>query len=266
MDLHALLTLSLGKKQFANPRRIQLLQQIAATGSISQGAKLAKMSYKAAWDAVNDMNNALEQPVVSSEKGGKGGGGAKLTAFGERLLKVYSITTQVQDMALTALLDDSVSMNSLLELMAHFSLHTSARNQLTGKVFIIDEQGINDMITLVLNGGQHIKVMITHTSTQRLGLMRDLPVLLLFKAPVVTICEHYTAQSELSQNILRGHLSDYNEQDDELELTLSIGAKDNIYSVMQKRDLDTQRLQIGQEYYACFDFSQIIIANMQHIS
>jgi len=64
MDLHASLTLTSQNKLFANPRRIFLLQQIDATGSISQGAKLASISYKAAWDAVNEMNKAFNQKVV----------------------------------------------------------------------------------------------------------------------------------------------------------------------------------------------------------
>nr|WP_293629705.1 hypothetical protein [Shewanella sp. CG12_big_fil_rev_8_21_14_0_65_47_15] len=79
------------------------------------------------------------------------GFGAK---FGERLLKVYSITSQVQRMALTALLDDSIDMHSLLDVMAHFSHNTSARNQLTGRIKGIDSNGLNDNIGVVLAAGK----------------------------------------------------------------------------------------------------------------
>ena len=46
----------LQQRLFADPRRIELLKQVQQTGSISQGAKLAGISYKSAWDAINEMN------------------------------------------------------------------------------------------------------------------------------------------------------------------------------------------------------------------
>ncbi|KHG49547.1 transcriptional regulator ModE domain protein [Enterobacter hormaechei subsp. xiangfangensis] len=55
MQAEILLTLRLQQKLFADPRRIALLKQIEQTGSISQGAKNAGISYKSAWDAINDM-------------------------------------------------------------------------------------------------------------------------------------------------------------------------------------------------------------------
>ena len=51
-------------------RQMALLHQIAATGSITQAAKAVKLSYKAAWDAVNAMNNMAEQPLIASATGG----------------------------------------------------------------------------------------------------------------------------------------------------------------------------------------------------
>lgn len=56
MQAEILLTLKLQQKLFADPRRISLLKHIALSGSISQGAKDAGISYKSAWDAINEMN------------------------------------------------------------------------------------------------------------------------------------------------------------------------------------------------------------------
>ena len=58
MQAEILLTLRLQQKLFADPRRIALLKQIEQTGSISQGAKNAGISYKSAWDA-----SAISQEV-----------------------------------------------------------------------------------------------------------------------------------------------------------------------------------------------------------
>lgn len=258
MDLHALLTLSLGDKPFANPRRVALLRQVANTGSISQGAKLAGISYKAAWDAINEMNTTMPEAVVTSEKGGKGGGGAKLTEFGERLLKVYSITSQVQDMALTALQDDSVDMHSLLDVMAHFSLKTSARNQLTARIHSIEPLGLNDSLKVMLAGGQLIQISVTHASFERLQLALNQSILLLFKAPAVIASRD--ACERTGQNCVSGHLLSVTELADKAELAIDIGGKDVIYSVMPLADIQT--LVLGQPCFACFDATQVIVASM----
>ena len=49
---------------FLGDKRIRLLEAIDQQGSISQAAKAVPMSYKAAWDAVDDMNNVAPQPLV----------------------------------------------------------------------------------------------------------------------------------------------------------------------------------------------------------
>ncbi len=89
MQAEILLTLKLQQKLFADPRRIALLKQVVHTGSISQGAKLAGISYKSAWDAINEMNQLAEQTVVERATGGKGGGGAQVTRYGLRLIQLY---------------------------------------------------------------------------------------------------------------------------------------------------------------------------------
>lgn len=72
MQAEILLTLKLQQKLFADPRRISLLKHIALSGSISQGAKDAGISYKSAWDAINEMNQLSEHILVERATGGKG--------------------------------------------------------------------------------------------------------------------------------------------------------------------------------------------------
>ena len=81
--------LSLDGRPLLGKGRAQLLLRIEQTGSISGAAKSMKMSYKAAWDAVDAMNNALGSPVVESATGGARGGGSQLTALGKHLLAEY---------------------------------------------------------------------------------------------------------------------------------------------------------------------------------
>ena len=78
--------LSLNGKPLLGKGRLELLRQIEATGSISKAAKAMKMSYKAAWDAVDAMNNAMGTPLVESATGGSRGGGSRLTSAGSKLI------------------------------------------------------------------------------------------------------------------------------------------------------------------------------------
>ncbi|MFH7423278.1 LysR family transcriptional regulator, partial [Pseudomonas syringae pv. tagetis] len=65
------------------PQRIALLQHIAELGSITRAAKSAGLSYNAAWDAIDELNNLAQKPLEERSSGGRGGGGAKLSEEGE---------------------------------------------------------------------------------------------------------------------------------------------------------------------------------------
>jgi len=68
------------------PGRVELLERIKESGSIRQAALQMKMSYKQAWDIINYLNEHFNQPVVVSHRGGKGGGNAVVTAYGEEVI------------------------------------------------------------------------------------------------------------------------------------------------------------------------------------
>ena len=76
--------LTLDGKNFLGRGRVELLQRIRETGSISKAAKTMKMSYKAAWDAVDAMNSAWGIPLVASDPAG-----SRLTPDAEQLIAAY---------------------------------------------------------------------------------------------------------------------------------------------------------------------------------
>jgi molybdate transport system regulatory protein len=61
------------------PGKIDLLEAIRSTGSISAAARALGMSYRRAWLLVEEINNGLREPVVSTESGGRHGGGHRGT-------------------------------------------------------------------------------------------------------------------------------------------------------------------------------------------
>ena len=76
--------LTLDGRNFLGRGRVELLQRVRETGSISKAAKAMKMSYKAAWDAIDAMNAAWQSPLVES-----GPAGSRLTDDAERLITAF---------------------------------------------------------------------------------------------------------------------------------------------------------------------------------
>jgi molybdate transport system regulatory protein len=71
------------------PGKIQLLENIHACGSISAAGRAMEMSYKRAWDLVDEINRICRHPAVERQTGGRNGGGASLTPFGVSLVARY---------------------------------------------------------------------------------------------------------------------------------------------------------------------------------
>jgi molybdate transport system regulatory protein len=71
------------------PGKISLLQGIRETGSISAAGRSIGMSYKRAWYLVEAMNGHFDEPLVAASKGGRSGGGARLTPLGEDVLAIF---------------------------------------------------------------------------------------------------------------------------------------------------------------------------------
>jgi molybdate transport system regulatory protein len=71
------------------PGKIDLLEAIGETGSITAAAKHLDMSYRRAWLLLDELNHALRQPAVDSAKGGAHGGGSEITAAGRELIALY---------------------------------------------------------------------------------------------------------------------------------------------------------------------------------
>lgn len=66
--------------------KMELLEHIRDTGSISAAGRAMDMSYRRAWLLISELNHMFREPVVESQRGGQKGGGAALTPFGEELL------------------------------------------------------------------------------------------------------------------------------------------------------------------------------------
>jgi molybdate transport system regulatory protein len=78
-----------GDRGMIGPGKAELLERVAATGSIAAAGREIGMSYKRAWMLIETLNAMFREPLVISTRGGPGVGGAALTQTGRRVLDLY---------------------------------------------------------------------------------------------------------------------------------------------------------------------------------
>ena len=156
----------------ATDKRLDILNRIGQVGSISQAARGAGVSYKAAWQAVETLSNLAGSPLLEKAVGGKGGGGAKLTPAGLQLLaaaqKLQSaraaVVAEIQEHSGTTLSQRGVSA---------LGLRTSMRNTLPCTVSRLQREAGAVRVHLQLDNDQSLSSRITRESAQLLGLRPD---------------------------------------------------------------------------------------------
>lgn len=78
-----------GEDCAVGPGKVALLEAIGRSGSLSQAARELDMSYRRAWLLLESLNTSFRQPVADLSRGGAGGGGAIVTAFGTSLIEAF---------------------------------------------------------------------------------------------------------------------------------------------------------------------------------
>jgi molybdate transport system regulatory protein len=236
------------------PQRIALLAHIAEQGSITKAAKSAGLSYKAAWDAIDELNNLTEKPLVERSVGGRGGGGAKLSEEGERVLRLYQ---RLQ--ALQAELLSSAEETSDLALLSRLMLRTSARNQLHGRVERVTRHGRNDLIVLQLAGGLSIQAQITHDSTERLDLEVGTDVFALIKAGWLELLAPDGAVTT-GHNCLVGHIEEIlDAEDGPSEVRISLPSGQTLCALAEPPQLEALQLTVQSAVGVQFSPANVLI-------
>lgn len=93
------------------PGKAALLEAITKTGSISAAAREMGMSYRRAWSLVDRMNTDFTGALVEKVAGGRGGGGAQLSALGQDVLARYHV---IEDKAAASVKADMEAFAPLL--------------------------------------------------------------------------------------------------------------------------------------------------------
>jgi molybdate transport system regulatory protein len=252
---------------FLGARRIRLLEAIGKFGSISQAAKAVPISYKAAWDAVDDMNNVSPEPLVLRSVGGRHGGGTEVTAFGRRLIAFYRALEKESQLALEKLtrhLEQSAALDvtDFRQVLRSMSMKSSARNQFAGPVVAIREGLVVHEVTIGLGPDLALTALVTRESSENLPLATGRDVLALVKASSILLMAgddgRISARNRFQGTVTRIHQGQVN-----AEVTLTLPGGQHVITAVVTHD-SVRRLQLaaGQTLTAVFKASSVFLASM----
>ena len=259
IELNGLLWMSVGDRRLGGPGRIELLNRVAEHGSITKAAKAMAMSYKAAWDAIDQMNSLAGEPLVARTTGGKGGGSTQLTARGRQLVANFRLIEAEHRRFIDQLSKQAAGLGEDLAVILRPGLKTSARNQLVGTVSAIRAGAVNDEIEVEIRGGQHIVATITSASTHQLGLAPGAEVFALIKAPAVTVISGHDALKPSADNRLAGKIARLKSGAVNSEVVIELPGGLSLAAVMPRDSADAQRLTKGKAATAVFAAASVII-------
>lgn len=249
---------------FLGDKRIRLLEAIDKSGSISQAAKAVPMSYKAAWDAVDDMNNVAPEPLVNRSAGGRHGGGTELTAFARRLIAFYRALEKESQLALeklTSNLEQSgvCDVADFRQVLRRMSMKTSARNQFAGPISAIQEGVVDTEVGIQLAPDLVLTAIVTRESAENLGLALGRDVLAFVKASSILLL--VGDESPISaRNRFTGTVTSLHEGPVNAEVTLTMpGGHHVITAVVTKQSVKRLGLVVGQRVTAVFKASSVFL-------
>lgn len=247
-----------GEESMGGHGRIRLLSKIAELGSISQAAKSMKMSYKAAWDAVNHMNNLAGEPLLNRIIGGKGGGSTTLTERGQQLISNFQHIEHVHQRFLNELSQNSGNIIDDLFVLKRLSMKTSARNQFFGTVKSIQTGAVNDAVEIIVAGGQSLIATLTCESTQELDLKVGSEVFALIKASSIILVNDIEDVQLSARNQFTGTVARVQTGAINSEISISLG--ETMLAVIITND-SAERLQLqeGSTTTAVFKASSVIV-------
>lgn len=207
-----------GKSFLLDEKKFNLLKNINSSGSITQAAKITKVSYRTALNYIDKIEEGLDIAIVNTSKGGSGGGGsATLTDEGKAILKeckkinaIMNLHREVNEIEANILEIDKnkgimkIQMNNIImtlpvqedykvgdriiALISYDNIivmlkpqESSIRNVLKGN--ITEMKLVNEMIRLVVDiDGINIYADITLSASKDLKLTIGKPVYIGFKA------------------------------------------------------------------------------------
>ncbi|ASM36265.1 TOBE domain-containing protein [Campylobacter sputorum] len=258
MELVSNFIIKSGSSDFVLQKRINLLKEIDKTGSILQAAKNIPMSYKAAWDTIDLMNNLSEKPLIERKSGGKNGGGSFLSEYGKTLIKTYENIVDIQKRFLKQISKNVDFDSGKIINLERLTMQISARNVFGGKVESIKNGNINSDVLVCLNGGAKISSTITTTSAQNLGLEVKKDVKVIIKSSSVMIANSEDIAIS-ARNIIKGEIVNVIKDEISSETQLDIGGGQILTAIITQNSAQKLELKEGKVVYGVIKSSEVMI-------
>ncbi len=253
-------------KNFIGHGKVELLERIHKSGSISKAAKEMRMSYKAAWDCIDAMNKLSQEPIVISALGGKNGGGTSVTPKGLEIIKAFRQMENIYEELLKMFEQDLQAWNSL-KIKEAFSLQkqlqttrrpmikTSARNQFFGKISHIKLGSVNAEVTLQA-GELNIISIITLESLREMNLKVGDSCYALIKANWIVVFNEQPKGS--MRNCIKGEIANLIKGEVNTQIQIKHGDT-YLSAIITKESCDELELTLGKEVWFGFKANHVIL-------
>lgn len=236
-------------------KRIEVLRKIGETGSISQAARETGISYKAAWQAIDTLTNLTGVSLVEKVVGGVGGGGAKLTDAGSRLLEIASVLEKNRQEVLSRFQEDKA--DTLDTRFSRLSIRTSMRNYLPCRVKGLKMSGQIVRVCLQVHENMSVLVArITRTSAELLALKPGMAVLAMCKATAVKVFDEVDSGDLSVANQFQGTVTRVSEGEKEDEVTIELLPGLQLVGFASS----SKHITTGMQILASVDESAVVVA------
>ena len=251
--LSSALTVGRGPTGRVGADRITLMETIARNGSITAAAKELGMSYRAAWDAVQAVNNLFDEPLITAATGGAKGGAAWVTERGVRLIEAYRRMETKLAQAWAEVEADGADLWSL-------GMKTSARNALGGTVEAIVDGAVNTEVTLKIGDGVNITAVVTRASVSDLGLRVGGAAIALIKSSFIILATGSAPLRTSARNQLNGTVLTRTDGAVNSEVIIHLPGGKTLTATLTLESAQNLNLQAGDPVIALIKAPHVILA------
>jgi molybdate transport system regulatory protein len=238
-----------GRGSTLGDERIGLLEQIDRLGSISKAAKAAGISYKTAWDVIDEVNNLSPKPLVVRTSGGRMGGGTVLTEEGKEVVRLYRVIKGEHRRFLKGLEGKAGPLAGIHPLLTGVVMRVSARNVFLGTVAGIRKGAVNSEVLVRLKGEDTLCSVITNDSVESLGLAAGQEAYAFFKASSVILGRDLHAARLSARNVLCGKVERVKEGPVSAEVTIRLPGGSTVAAIITEDS--AKRLAFSPGDHAC---------------
>ena len=259
LELGGNLELSRRGHKYLGDHRIGLLEAIERTGSISQAAREVNLSYKAAWDAVDAMNNLAERPLLVRSPGGSHGGGSQLTDHGREIVRLYRLMESGYQRLLRQMQAQIHDFDTLNDFLRAITVKTSARNQFRGTVTEVHKGAVNADVIVDVGDGVSIFANITNEAVEDLRLKRGREATALIKSSFVLLAADDTLRVS-ARNQLHGKVAEIIPGAVNTEVIMQLPGARRLTAIVTNEAVRELALSVGDPCQALIKASHVILA------